>query len=49
MCIMYEDLVNKNIIIELENLIKDKKQLNGDLDSYAEFMKEVILNTYGNN
>lgn len=46
---MYDDLVNQNIIIELENLIKDKKKQKEELDSYVAFMKEVILNTYGVN
>lgn len=46
---MYDDLVNNNIIIELENLVKDRKRLKEELDSYAVFMKEVILNTYGVN
>ncbi len=49
MCIMYEELLNKRIIIEFNNLIKDAKNDDKDIDSYAQFMKEVILNTYGVN
>jgi len=49
MCIMYEELLKKRIIIEFNNLIKDAKNEDKDRDSYAEFMKEVILNTYGVN
>jgi len=49
MCIMYEELLKKRIIIEFENLINKVKDENSDVDSYAQFMKEVILNTYGVN
>ena len=49
MCIMYDELLKKRIIIELPNLIKDLKNDDKDIDSYAQFMKEVILNTYGIN
>ena len=49
MCIMYDELVKKRIIIEFENLINSAKDENNDVDSYAQFMKEVILNTYGVN
>ena len=46
---MYDELLKKRIIIELPNLIKDLKNDDKDIDSYAQFMKEVILNTYGIN
>jgi hypothetical protein len=46
---MYDELVKKRIIIEFENLINKAKGENNDVDSYAQFMKEVILNTYGVN
>lgn len=49
MCIMYEDLVKKHIIIEFSNLIKDTKTKDKETDSYVKFMKEVILNTCGVN
>jgi len=50
MCIMYDELLKKRIIIEFNNLIKDaKNNEDKDRDSYAQFMKEVILNTYGVN
>ena len=46
---MYDELLKKRIIIEFENLINKAKDENNDIDSYAQFMKEVILNTYGIN
>lgn len=47
--IMYEDLVRKQIIIELKNLIKKAEEIEQDKDSYCEFMKGMILNTYSTN
>ena len=46
---MYEDLVRKQIIIELKNLIKKAEEIEKDKDSYCEFMKGMILNTYSAN
>lgn len=46
---MYEDLVRKQIIIELKNLIKKAEEIEQDKDSYCEFMKGMILNTYSAN
>lgn len=47
---MYEELLRMQIILELRNLIdtleKDKEDYK---DSYAEYMKEMILNTYSTN
>ncbi|MBP3846819.1 hypothetical protein J6I39_03630 [bacterium] len=45
---MYEELLKKRIIIEFTNLLNDVEK-EDDTDSYAQFMKEVILNTYGVN
>lgn len=49
MCIMYDDLVKNNVIIELKELVEKASEKQNELDSYAKFMKEVILNTYGIN
>ncbi len=46
---MYEELLRKQIIIELKNLIKKAENLDEDRDSYCEFMKGMILNTYSTN
>ena len=46
---MYDELLKKRIIIEFTNLVKDARDKKSDVDSYAEFMKDVILNTYGVN
>lgn len=46
---MYDDLLRKKIIIEFAKLIKNAKGSDNELNSYAEFMKEVILNTSGLN
>lgn len=45
---MFEDLVKQNIIIDLQKLV-DNSAIDEELDSYGNFMKEVILNTYGIN
>lgn len=45
---MYDELLKKRIIIEFTNLLNKVKDEN-ETDSYAQFMKEVILNTYGVN
>ena len=49
MYIMYDELLRRRIIIEFKNLIKDAKEEDKDRNSYVQFMKEVILNTYGVN
>lgn len=49
MCIMYDELLKKRIIIEFTNLLNEARDNKSDTDSYAEFMKEAILNTYGVN
>lgn len=46
---MYEDLLRKQIIIELKNLVEKAENMDEDKDSYCEFMKGMILNTYSVN
>lgn len=46
---MYDDLLKQQIIIELKNLIKKAEKLDEDKDSYCEFMRQMILNTYSTN
>lgn len=46
---MYDELLKKRIIIEFTNLVKNANDDDKDRDSYVQFMKEVILNTYGVN
>ena len=46
---MYEDLMRKQIIIELKNLIKKAENIDNDKDTYCEFMKDMILRTYSVN
>ncbi len=45
---MFEELVEQKIIVELKKLVNNTDSAN-DLDSYADFMREVILNTYREN
>ena len=46
---MYEDLIRKQIIVELKDLVKKAESLDEDKDAYWEFMKRVILNSYSVN
>jgi len=46
---MYDELLKMQLIIELQNLVKDVEKLEEYQDSYCEFMKEMILNTYSVN
>ena len=46
---MFNELKNQNIIIDLELLIKEVNSLDEIANSYAEFMKERILNVSGLN
>lgn len=46
---MYEDLLRKQIIVELKNLIEKAESFENDTDAYCEFMKYMILNTYSDN
>ena len=48
-CDMYEDLVKQNIIVELKELVDNVESFDNDLDSYCDFMRQVILNTTGIN
>lgn len=46
---MYEDLLRKQMIIELKDLIERAETIEEDKDTYCEFMKCMILNTYSAN
>lgn len=46
---MYDELLNKQIIIELKQLIDKAQELETDKEAYCEFMKAMILNTYSTN
>lgn len=46
---MFNELKNDCIIIDLENLVKEAKNFDNELTSYAEFMKERILSVSGKN
>lgn len=46
---MYDDLLRKQIIVELKNLIEKAESIEQDKDVYCEFMKYMILNTYSDN
>lgn len=46
---MYEDLLRKQILIELKDLIERVETIEEDKDTYCEFMKGMILNTYSAN
>lgn len=45
----FENLKNENIIIEIKTLIDQSVDDLDDIDSYCEFMREMILNTSGLN
>ncbi len=45
----FENLKNENIIIEIRTLIDQSVDDLDDIDSYCEFMREMILNTSGLN
>ena len=45
----FENLKNENIIIEIRSLIDQSVDDLDDIDSYCEFMREMILNTSGLN
>ncbi len=45
----FENLKNENIIIEIRALIDQSIEDLDDIDSYCEFMREMILNTSGLN
>lgn len=48
-CVMYNQLKNQNIIIDLETLIKNAEEFDEITSSYAEFMRERILSVSGIN
>lgn len=46
---MYEELLRMQIILELRSLIDNIENEENYRDSYIEFMREMILNTYSTN
>lgn len=48
-CIMYEELKNERIIVELKELINKADDVKDDVDCYCEFMKETFLAVSGLN
>ncbi|MBQ7126396.1 hypothetical protein IJO12_04850 [bacterium] len=46
---MYDELLRMQIILELKNLVENIEKFEDYKDSYTEFMKEMILNTYSVN
>ncbi len=46
---MYEDIKNENIIQEFKELVKKAEDFENNIDVYSEFMRKMILNTYGVN
>ena len=46
---MYNKLLDEKIIIDLENLVQKAQDFDDEINSYAEFMKEQILNVSGIN
>ena len=46
---MYEDLIRRKIVVELKKLVEKVEDSKSDIDSYSEFMREMILNTYSEN
>ncbi len=47
--VMYNELKNEKVIIDLETLIKNSTELDEDTTAYALFMKERILSVSGVN
>ena len=47
--IMYEELKNEDIIVELKTLIDKAEEVQSDIDAYCEFMKQTFLATSGLN
>lgn len=46
---MYKKLKDEKLIVDITNLVNNIEQIEGDIDSYCEFMKGIILNTSGIN
>ena len=47
--VMYNQLRNENVIIELEGLVKAVENFDEELNSYLQFCKERMLSLSGNN
>lgn len=46
---MYNDLKNSNVIVEIEALVNSANEENDDISSYVQFMKERIMSVSGIN
>ena len=47
---MYNELFRNKIIVEMKRLIEQvETESDDDLESYTEFMREIILGTYSEN
>ena len=48
--LMYNELFRNKIIVEMKRLIEQvETESDDDLESYTEFMREIILGTYSEN
>lgn len=47
--IMYDELKNNEIIVELKTLIDIAEEFQSEIDAYCEFMKQTFLATSGLN
>ena len=48
-CDMYDDLIKNRLVVELKKLVDNASKDSDDVDSYIDFMREMILNTYSTN
>jgi len=48
-CVMFNDLKNEGIIVDLKNLVDKAEEFQNEVDSYCQFMLETFLNTSGVN
>ncbi len=47
--IMYDELKNNEVIVELKTLIDIAEEFQSEIDAYCEFMKQTFLATSGLN
>ena len=49
MCVMGDNILKDEAIIEFEKLVQNSHNLNKELDCYVQLMKEIIIRSYCEN
>lgn len=49
MCVMNDNLLKDDAILEFEKLVQNTQNINREIDCYVQLIKEIILRSYCEN